>query len=259
MARGRLRSTLAGGTALLMALAGVAIASAETPAVVEAGGLLPVVMGSFSPTALPKRGKPAPIALNVNGKIATMDGSIPSALREVALELDRNVTVDPEGMAVCGQGNVESPPPTERCRSSLVGKGKMSVVVAFPEQAPFTTRSKLFVFNGGEKRGTTTILVYTYLGAPVSAAVVMTVAVAKVHEGRYGTKWLVAFPKIAGGYGSITEFDLTISRRFRYEGKNKSYLLAKCPDRHLDGHASLVFADGSEQSDSFVRPCVPKS
>jgi len=259
MVRGRLRLALTVGTALVLALAGVEIGSAETPVVVEAGGLLPVVVGGFSPTALPKRGKPAPIALNVSGKIETMDGSIPSALREVVLELDRNVTVNPKGMAVCGRGNIESPPPTERCRSALVGKGRISVAIAFPEQMPFTAKSRLFAFNGGEKRGTTTVFVYTYLAAPVNAAVVMTVEVAKIHEGRYGTKWLVAFPKIAGGYGSITKFDLTINRRFHYEDRSESYLLAKCPDRHLDGHASSVFADGSEQSDSFVRPCVPKS
>ncbi len=258
MARGRLRSALAGGTTLLIALAGVGIASAETPAVVEAGGLLPAVMGGFSPTALPKKGKPAPIALNVNGKIDTANGSIPSALQEVALELDRNVTVDPKGMAVCGRGNIESPPPTERCRPALVGKGRISVVVAFPEQAPFIAKSRLLAFNGGVKRGTTTVFVYAYLNAPVSAEVVIRAEVAKIHDGRYGTKWLVTFPKIAGGYGSITKFDLTISRRFHYEGKKESYLLAKCPDGHLDGHASSVFADGSEQSDSFVRPCVPK-
>ncbi len=97
-----------------------------------------------------------------------------------------------------------------------------------------------------------------HLAAPVSAAFVITAEIAKIDERRYGTKWRLVFPKIAGGYGSIARFNLTISRRFRDEGKKQSYLLAKCPDGHLDAHASALFADGSEESDSFVRSCVPK-
>jgi hypothetical protein len=237
----------------------VGIASAEKPGYVELGGLLPVVVGGFSPKALPRRGKPAPIALNLSGKIETTDGGIPAALREVVLELDRNVTVDPKGTAVCRLGNIDSPPPTERCRPALVGKGWISVLVAIPEQAPFTAKSRLLAFNEGVKRGKTTVLIYGYLAAPVSASFVIAVEVAKIDERRYGTRWRLTFPKFVGGYGSVTKFNLTISRRFQYEGEKQSYLLAKCPDGHLDGHASSLFADGSEGSDSFVRSCVPKS
>ncbi len=251
----RLRSALAIGTVLALAAAGTAWA--DKPTVVEAGGPLLVINGGFSPKALPK-GKPAPITFGLSARVATADGSIPPALHEVSLELDRHITADVTGMATCPRRSVEGLSPEERCRSALVGKGVMDVFLHIPEQAPFTARSKLFAFNAGVKHGTPAIFLYAYLPSPLSVAVLATVAVTKIHQGRYGTKWLFAFPKIADGYGSITQLNLEIGRQFHYMGEEKSYLLASCPDGHLDGRAASLFASGFAQTDSLVRPCVPK-
>ena len=255
--KSHLRSLLAVGTALALAVVG--IASADGPVTVEAGGQLQIINGGFAPKVLPKKGKPAPIAFGLSAVVTTADGSAPPALREVALELDRHITADATGVATCPRRNVERLSPEERCRPALVGKGTMDVFIHIPEQAPFTARSKLFAFNAGVKHGTPSILLYAYLPPPVSVAVLATVGATKIHQGRYGTKWFFAFPKIVDGYGSITKLNLEIGKRFHYMGEEKSYLLARCPDGHLDGRAASVFAGGFTQTDSFVRSCVPKS
>jgi hypothetical protein len=41
-------------------------------------------------------------------------------------------------------------------------------------------------------------------------------------------------------------------------GEEKSYLIARCPDGHLDARATSVFDNGYVQADSFVRSCVAK-
>lgn len=205
-----------------------------------------------------EEGKPAPIALGLSARVTSADGSAPPALHEVSLELDRHITADATGIAICPRRNLKGPSPEERCRSALVGKGTMDVFVHLPEQSPFTARSKLFAFNAGIKHGTPTIFLYAYLASPVSAAVIATIGATKIDQGRYGTKWLFAFPTITDGYGSITKLNLEIGRRFRSLGEEKSYLLARCPDGHLDARAASVFADGSAQMDSFVRSCSPK-
>jgi hypothetical protein len=250
-----LLSGLAVGTAL--ALAAVGVASAEKPTVVKVEGSPLAINGGFSPKALPKRGKPAPLLFHLSAEVRSASGSVTPALHEVSLELDRHITADAKGMAICPAGNVESPPPEERCGPALIGRGTMEVLVGFPEGAPFSVVSKLFAFNAGIKHGTPTILIYTYLPSPVSAAMVTTVGVTKIDRGRYGTRWLLAFPKIAGGYGSIVGLSLEIGRRFRYLGEEKSYLLGRCPDGHLDGRATSVFTDGFAQTDSIVRSCTP--
>jgi hypothetical protein len=235
-------------------LSGIA-APAAAPAAVEAGNGLPIVSFGFSPRALPKD-KPAHMAMNIS--LRRPAAVPPPALHEVVLELDRNIAVDAKGMATCRPGTVESPPPPQRCQSASVGSGEIEVEVAFPEQAPFIVKSKLFAFNGGTSGGKTTILTYAYLGPPMSAAVVTTVKTSKIHRGRFGTKWVEVIPKIAGGYGSIKSLNLSIDRRYRDEGEMKSYLLGRCTNGQLDARATSVFADASAWIESFVRSCSPR-
>jgi hypothetical protein len=252
--RKRLITTLALGAALAVAVAG--IATAEKPTVVQAGNLKLTLNGSFSPKALPKS-KPAPITLNVSGKIETTDGKHPPALKEVVVETDKNGSIDVKGLPVCTSGKLQAQDTSHAeaiCKKAIIGSGITNVEVEFPEQAPFIAKSKLLAFNGGTSGGKTTIFIHAYLSSPVSAAVVTTVKISKVHNGRYGTKSIASIPKIAGGYGSVREFALTFARGY----KNTPFLFAKCPDGHLNAKATSVFTDGTKLTGSFVRSCTPK-
>ena len=71
---------------------------------------------------------------------------------------------------------------------------------------------------------------------PVPAAIVTTVKIKKIHNGRYGLKSVATIPKIAGGSGSVTSFSLKIDKKFTYKGKKVSVLSAKCPDGKLQAH-----------------------
>lgn len=251
--RKRLITTLALGAALAVAVAG--IATAEKPTVVQAGNLKLTLNGGFSPKALPKN-KPAPITLNVSGKIETTDGKHPPALKEVVVETDKNGSIDVKGLPKCTSGKLQAQDTAHAeaiCKTAIIGKGITNVEVEFPEQAPFIAKSKLLAFNGGTSGGKTTIYIHAYLTSPVSAAVVTTVKISKVHNGRYGTKSIASIPKIAGGYGSVREFSLTFNRGY----KNTPFLFAKCPDGHLNAKATSVFTDGTKLTGSFVRSCTP--
>jgi hypothetical protein len=253
--RKRLITTLTLAAALAVAVAG--IATAEKPTIVQAGNLKLTLNGGFSPKALPKSGKPAPITLNVSGKIETTDGKHPPALKEVVVETDKNGSIDVKGLPKCTSGKLQAQDTKhaeEICKKAIIGSGITNVEVEFPEQAPFIAKSKLIAFNGGTSGGKTTIYIHAYLTSPVSAAVVTTVKISKIHNGRYGTKSVASVPKIAGGYGSVREFGLTFDRGY----KNTPFLFAKCPDGHLNAKATSVFTDGTKLTGSFVRSCTPK-
>ncbi len=257
----RLTLVLAVGMSLVLALAGIALAKGvNQPIKVIAGNLELTANGSFSPQKLPKN-ELAPITLNINGKIRTLNGEHPPAVKEVVIETDKNGAINAKGLPACSSGKLQAQT-TEgaraACKSSLIGEGKTSVEVAFPEQNPFIVKSDLLAFNGGTSGGKTTIYLHAYLTSPVSAAVVTTVKVSKIHNGRYGLKTVAAVPKIAGGYGSPVSFSLTVGRKFTYKGKQQSYLLAKCPDGHLDAKGVGVFSDGTRLAGSLVRACTPK-
>jgi hypothetical protein len=236
--------------ALVAALAG--LASADKPTIVKLGNLELTLNGGFSPKALPKN-KLSPISLNVSGTIKTLDGSHLPALKEVIVDTDKNGTINAKGVPKCTAGKLQAQTTAnakKACGKALVGKGLTTAEVEFPEQKPIDVNSTLLAFNGGVKGGTTTIYIHAFFSSPVNGAIVTTVKVSKEHKGRYGTKSVASIPKIAGGFGSVKSFNLTINR--------PGYLLAKCPDGHLNAHATSVFTDGSKLSGEFVRSCTPK-
>lgn len=241
-----------------IAIAGLAIA--EKPVKVRVGEVIATFNGGVTPKALPKD-ELAPIAFNLSGKVETADGSHPPALKELVIEADKNSAINAKGLPVCTAGKLQAQD-TEHakdiCEDAIIGEGKTDVEVEFPEQAPFIAKSKLLAFNGGVQGGTTTVFVHAYLSSPVSAAVVVTAKVAKIHKGRFGIKSVATIPKIAGGYGSGVSFDLTINRKFTYKGKPQSYLLAKCPDGHLNALGTASFQGGPTLSAEVVRSCTPK-
>jgi len=253
--RKRLITTLALAAMLAVVVAG--IATADKPTIVQAGNLKLTLNGGFTPKKLPKSGKPAPITLNVSGEIATTDGTHPPALKEVVVETDKSGSIDVKGLPTCTSGKLQAQDTKAAekiCPKAIIGEGKTDVEVEFPEQAPFIAKSKLLAFNGGVKGGKTTIYIHAYLSSPVSAAVVTTVKISKIHNGRYGTKSIATVPKIAGGYGSVKSFELTFSRGY----KNTPYLFANCKDGHLNAKATAVFANATRLTGSFVRSCTPK-
>jgi hypothetical protein len=259
--RKRLTMTLALGAALAVVVAGLAAAAGNhKPVIIQEGNLKVTADGGFSPTALPKT-KLSPIGLNISGKIETTDGTHPPALREFIVETDKNGTINAKGLPACTIGKLvarETKAAEAACPTSIVGEGKTDVEVAFPEQSPITVHSKLIAFNGGVKGGVTTVLIHAFLKNPVSAAVVTTVKVSKIHKGRFGTKSVASIPVIAGGSGSPVFFELNINRKFTYKGKKQSYLLAKCPDGHINARGTAVFSDDAQLSGELVRPCTPK-
>jgi hypothetical protein len=245
---------------LALAVGGVALAKKEKPFVVTVGNLRLTANGTFAPKRLPKS-QFAPIMLNLSGKIETLDHSHPPAIQEVIVETDKNGAINAKGLPVCTSGKLQAQTTAKAraiCKSAIVGEGTTSVEVAFPEQRPFVIKSELLVFNGGVSGGKTKVFVHAYLSSPVSAAVVVPVTVSKIHHGRYGLKTVAKVPKIAGGYGSPLSFSLKVGRKFTYKGKKQSYLLAKCPDGHLQAKGVGIFSGNLRLAGSLVRSCTPK-
>jgi hypothetical protein len=249
---------LAIGVALALAAGGVA--SAEKPVKVIAGNLSLTFNGGFTPKRLPKT-EQAGIKLSISGKIATLDGTHPPALKEFVLETDRNGAINAKGLPVCTASKLQAQDTKhaeKACPDAIVGEGQTIAEIEFAEQPPIDVDSKLIAFNGGVKGGTTTIFIHAYLSSPVSAAIVTTVKVKKVRNGRYGIKSVASIPVIAGGNGSVKSFNLTIKRNFTYRGKRQSYLLLKCTDGKVFAKGTAVFRDGTRATGSVIRTCTPK-
>ncbi len=256
MSRYLIRVTaLAAGLALIVAAS--AFGSRE---VVRIGSLYLADNGGISPSRLPKHGY-APITARLVGEIGTLDGSHPPALRTVSLDVDKTIGIDAVGLPTCKAAQIEvrtTAAAKSACSSAIVGSGKGEVEVAFPEQQPFTAVGPVVVFNGGVQGRTTLILLHAYVAVPAPTAIVTRATVTRINRGRFGLHVEAQIPKIAGGAGSVTKFELKIGRKFTYKGRKKSLLVASCPTGSWVTKGNVLFDDGAKLGLTHVFPCTSR-
>jgi hypothetical protein len=251
--RGKLpMAAFAAALVAIGALALSGIAGAEKPIVTEVGNLKLTFDGEFKPKALSKT-KLTPIVFNISGDIETKDGTHPPALKEFILESDKNAAIDVTGVPVCDRRRIQSTDTHHAeaaCRPAIIGSGHATAEIAFVEQPPVLAKSKIIAFNGGFKGGVTTLYIHAYITVPTPAAIVSTVKIKRIHKGRFGMLAVTTIPKIAGGAGSVTHFDLAIDKQ--------SVLFAKCPDGKLQARGEAIFSEGPKVSAEVIRTCTPK-
>lgn len=259
--RGSLAAIVLSALGVLVVMAIVAAGSAKPEEKAIVGNVEIRGDGSFTPKALPRK-EMAPIAFTIWGKIKTLDGSHPPALKELLVETDKNGAINVKGYPKCTSGQLQSRNSKDAekvCKSSIIGEGTTDASIKLgDDQPPIPVNSKLLMFNGGLAGGVTTLYVHAFITVPVPAAIVTTVKVKKINNGRYGLLSTATIPKIAGGGGSVTGFKLKVDKQFTYKGKKVSVLTAKCPDGKLQAHATAIFADGTRASVEAVKPCTPK-
>jgi hypothetical protein len=254
-----MRIALGGFLAAVLGLAGWAAVTSDPASGerVQLGKLILDVDGGFSPTALPKR-EFAPIALRGEGDISTTDGTLPPPPSGVEIDWDRNGELTNKGLPVCEPSKIENtttPAALDVCRKALVGVGFGSGMVAFPDDPPFSASSKVLAFNGPQRGGVRTIILHAYALVPAPTTFVVPVDVTRVNRGRYGWHSSLVAPVIAGGYGVVTHFDLTINRRYKFKGKKLSFLSARCADGRLQARGAVSFGDGTSMFATVFRPC----
>lgn len=220
---------LALSAVLALGVAGVASAVKMTGTTVRAGNLQVTFGGGIHQRTLPKHTFEA-FMHTIFGRIQTTDGTHPSAFRELVLDVDKDVKINTKGYPVCNAGQLEArdtKSAKRACGKTIIGQGKATAEVAFPEQASIKVSSPLLVFNGGESGGKVTLLIHTFLTVPVPAAIVTTVTIQRKGTGLHA---IAKIPVIAGGSGSALDFRFTLGKTYRYEHEKVGYFEARCPD-----------------------------
>lgn len=247
--------------ALAAALALVfAAAASGKPVTVRVGNLIFSDNGGILPTKLPRRGS-APITAYINGTIGTADGSHPPALQSVEAEVDKTIRIDGVGLPTGTVRQLEAHDTAAAqsvCGDAIVGSGEAEVEVSFPEQAPFRATGPVVLFNGGVQGRATTVFLHAYVSVPAPTAIVTRATVTRIHRGRFGLALVAQVPKIAGGAGSVTRFELKIGRKFTYRGREKSFLVASCPTGSWQTRGDVLFADATRLGVHHVFPCTPR-
>lgn len=241
---------------LVLAVAGTALAGIIKVRI-QAGNLLAIGEGGFTPSALPKN-EDAPITIFGKGRIETVDGTLPPVLKTIDFEFDKHGSVQTEGLPKCSSGQLQTttvPQARKICPGAIVGTGFGRAVVKFPEQAPIPVSSPITVFNGPTVKGDPSVFAHFYTTIPAPVAFVIPIRIETIHNGRYGYRVNTEIPKIAGGAGIPLSGSIRIGRKWTYKGVKHSYINARCPDGRLQAIGKFGFKDGTVLRGSFINPC----
>jgi len=231
--------------------------------IAQQGNLRLSVDGQISPSELPRRGV-APIAVSIGWQMATIDGTPPPQLKTVQIEVHRAGRFDLTGLPTCPYAKIQ-PASTARalanCRPALVGRGEFSALVSVGGQESYVASGRMLVFNG--RQGKKPVLFgQIYSARPFANSFVIVFALDELSNGTYGTSLSATLPPALRSWGSLTEIQMRLARRFRYSGKSHSFVSAGCPAPkdlglavfHL-ARTSFSFADAPPQSVTLDRSC----
>lgn len=248
---------------MLLALATFALlAGAAGAERTQSGNLVVSLNGGITPRKLP-RDHLAPVAVRLQGGIRTADDSPLPRVKEVRLELAWRGALHTRGLAVCPRArlrSLDSRHAIAACGAALVGSGRLYARVFLPYQVPFGIHARLLAFNGRTKRGRTAIWVLAYTGDP-PASFVLPFHV-RHQPGRFRTALVTVVPRSVGPWPHFAHFQITVSRRFSYRGRSRSYISASCPvpPRFTAGFLSFAratfdLAEGQRLKTETVRSC----
>jgi hypothetical protein len=173
--------------------------------------------------------------------------------------VSNTIGVDAVGLPTCKINQIvatSSSAAKRACGEALIGSGSGEVEVTFPEQAPFSSTGPLLLFNAGVHGKTTKVLLHAYVDIPAPTAIVVPAQITQIHDGAYGLEITAKIPRIAGGAGSVTKFQLNVGRKFTYRGQPRSFLTATCPSGHWGTRGEAEFSDGTRLHVLHVFSCA---
>jgi hypothetical protein len=227
----------------------------------QRGNLIVSLDGHFSPLALP-RDRPAPVAVQLQAGLETEDGGILPRVTKVELGIPGQGKITTRGLPICTPRRIRDAT-TEKalaaCRPALIGTGRMIAQVKIPNQPPFQVHARLLAFNGkvGDHRA---VIVHGISNQPPTAVVLPFVI--KLRPGKFGTVLVAHVPATLGPWPRFARFEMNLYRRYRYRGRQLSYLSAYCPipknvTAGFSSFAKATFTldEGARISTEITRSC----
>jgi hypothetical protein len=102
----------------------------------------------------------------------------------------------------------------------------------------------LTIFNGPPLDGGPTAVLHAQTTVPGTQTYAILVPIER-RGGEYRYRATLDLPLIAAGLGSLTFVEVELGRRYRFQGKSRSYVSARCGDGILRTRGRFTFEDGT--------------
>jgi hypothetical protein len=248
-----------------LAIAGTVGASVAGGERTQYGTLIVSLDGGFSPLKL-HRDRPTPVAVRLEGGLATSDRKPLPRVTRVELQLPTRGILSTRGLPRCTASRLRNAREGEalaECGRALVARGALEADMALPHMEPFRIHGRLLAFNT-RLHGRPALLVHVSASNPPTVLVLPFVI--RRRGGGLGTALAANLAPSLGPWPRLAHFEMTLFRRYRSGGHRRSYLSASCPiPRYLTAgfvsFARLTFtlAGGQRVSTSITRGCrAPK-
>ena len=189
--------------------------------------------GQIRPVSLP-RARPAPVSLHVAGSVEPTAGARPAGLERVTIRVNRNAHFTTRGLPRCSPKRLEARTSAEAlrvCGKALLGRGEFESHIDIPDQAPFPSHGQVLAFNATRSGNAPAVALHIYGRRPAPTTNVLSTSITRSAAGdaNFGPELAIVMPEIGDDWGYVTGFDLTLHRRYRYQGRRLSLVTATCP------------------------------
>jgi hypothetical protein len=230
---------------LACVLAALAVSGAGATAIVEYKDIVIKADGGFQPRALPRK-QFAPIDFQGYIDIGSRTGVRPQTLSQAVIDFDRDGRLSTTGLPTCAAETVAEASTEEArslCRGAIVGTGTVEALIYVGESV-FPAKAPLTIFNGPASGGRQTVVIHTRTTTPATQTYAIEVPIEK-RRGYFRYRATLDIPPIAGGLGVLTRVKVDLGRRYKANGKQRSYVSAHCSDGILQTNGRLTFTDGT--------------
>lgn len=251
---------LAATVALASAVLATGAAERSIGEQTQRGVLVSSLKGELRPLTLP-RDRPAPIAVYLEARLRTADGSLLPRVTRIEIGLPSQGVLSTRGLPICPARRIRDTRTGEAlsaCGTALVGRGRLDALVTLPGQGPFPVRARLLAFNSRVGGRRAVLLHAGGADPPISSVLPLLV---RPGSGRFGTALVGRVSAALGPWPRLRRFEITLFRRYDFRGAERSYLSASCPlPPGLPGFFSFArtsygFAGGARIATGIARGC----
>jgi hypothetical protein len=229
-------------------------------------GVLVSLDGSFAPKQL-QRHRYSPVSITLRGAVHGTEGQLPPPIGRIDIDFGSNASLTTKGLPSCRRRQLiasDLPHAMRVCGPALVGRGKVTAILEFPDEGPHEVRAHLLAFNGRSKEPDAVVwaLVSPYKPALATSFVLPFYLQGIPTGGAFGHRIRAPVFHNPARFWRLSRFSVTLGRRYRAEGERQSYLDARCPlpprFHSLSiplARATYRFAPGPDVSVDIFRAC----
>lgn len=235
-----------------------ATAAIAGPVVTGPDGNTQSIDSLIKPTKLSKtRLTPGSLKVTTLTTSTTDPSGVPSPAVHATIDFDKSAVLFTKGLPTCDPAQVQNKSTEEAetaCGKAKIGSGH--ALAYLRSSRVYEVPQVVTAFNGKPKGGKPVVILHTYGTTPLQASLVLVGTVSNYGKEGYGPRLDLEIPLLAGGTGALKEFQVTIHKKWRYKGRQRSFLSAKCPNsKTLKARGKFTFRDGESLTAYSKQTC----